>query len=405
MEVTQLPIETIPLQDLNAVVRRNRECKWPMRSRDNRLEPICMPRFDPSFQFHKKHKIFTIGSCFASNIRNGLIDEGFDVYPSDIIKLVDRRYRVNNLAFRYSPPTILQTFQWALEPKTLPSRKECFIATKDGQFFDPTIDHKSDGPLSEIEQISRLVTQNDRAASECEIIVITLGVAECIYDLANGLYLETWPGNYITRERQADYEVHVLSVEDILGSLESLYGLLSRYLSVDFRILLTVSPVPLQITFRDCDVISANDYSKSCLRAASEQFSIIHENVDYLPVYESVILSDRVNSWDVDLRHPSQFIVKLNTMRLMKEYYPASCINEKMIEEFIENKKQYFEETWPQQMRAYKGTQNALDIRFIEYKNKADQLQRALNAEIDRLMSENERLQKINEKHVSSFDG
>ena len=399
-----MPIEKIPLQSLNTVARRNREYNWPMRSRDNRLEPVCMPRFDPSFQFKKKDKIFTIGSCFASNIRNGLIDEGFDVYPSDIIEQVAPRYRVNNLAFRYSPQTILQTFQWAFEPNTLSSRNDCFIETKNGQFFDPTIDHKTDGPFCEIENIAQLVTENDRSASESEVIVITLGIAECIYDRANDLYLETWPGNYITREQHANYEVHVLSVEDIFQSLEALHLLLSRYLPDNFRILLTVSPVPLQVTLRDCDVITANSYSKSSLRAASEQFAVIHDNVDYLPVYEGVILSERVTSWDVDLRHPSQFIVKLNTMRLMKEYYPASNINEKMIEKFIENKKQYFEETWPQQMRAYKKAQNFLDNRFIEYKNKADQLQVALNAEIDKLRSENVELTNINEKIIKNID-
>ena len=83
-----MPIEKIPLQSLNTIARRNREYNWPMRSRDNRLEPVCMPRFDPSFQFKENDKIFMVGSCFASNIRNSLIDEGFDGYPSDINKRV-----------------------------------------------------------------------------------------------------------------------------------------------------------------------------------------------------------------------------------------------------------------------------------------------------------------------------
>ena len=72
--------------------------------------------------------------------------------------------------------------------------------------------------------------------------------------------------------------------------------------------------------------------------------------------------------------------------------------NEKMIEEFVETKKQYFEETWPQQMRAYKGAYDHLNTRFAEYKNKADRLQVALNAEIDKLRSDNEKLRKINER-------
>ena len=396
-----MPIEKIPLKNLTTVARNNREYSWPTRSGDNRLEPVCMPRFDPSFEFIKGKKIFTIGSCFASNIKNALIDEDFDVYPSDILRQVEPRYRANNLAFRYSPPTILQTFQWAFEPDKLPSRKRCFIETLTGQVFDPTIDHKTDGPLGEIESIGGLVSANDRAASECEIVIITLGIAECIYDTINNIYLETWPGNFVSRENLKRYEVHVLSVEDILNYLEELHELLSRYLPKNFRILLTVSPVPLQITFRNCDVITANSYSKSCLRAASEQFSTNHTNVDYLPVYESVMLSDRVDAWEIDLRHPSQFIVRLNTMRLMSTYYPISGINDEKIQEFIENKTQCFEATWPQQMRAFAGSQKPVEDRFAEYKKKADQLQRALLGEIEGLRGANERLQTLVDENVS----
>ena len=87
----------------------------------------------------------------------------------------------------------------------------------------------------------------------------------------------------------------------------------------------------------------------------------------------------------------------------MKEYYPASNVDEKIIEECIENKKQYFEETWPQQMRAYKETHDYLDTRFIVYKNKADQLQVVLNAEIDKLRSQSEKLKRINEKIKKSI--
>lgn len=64
-----------------------------------------------------------------------------------------------------------------------------------------------------------------------------------------------------------------------------------------------VSPVPLANTFRGCDIIAANTYSKSSLRAASEEFACSNENVDYLPVYESVMHSDRLAAWDLDLRH------------------------------------------------------------------------------------------------------
>ena len=133
--------------------------------------------------------------------------------------------------------------------------------------------------------------------------------------------------------------------------------------------------------------------SNRWIEKSSQEVTVICLEEAYLLLYPPSCVNSLIN----------QFIVKLNTMRLLKEYYPASDINEKMIEELIKNKKQYFEETWPQQMRAYKNTHSSLDNRFIEYKNKADQLQVAMKAEIDKLRSENEKLQKINEKVIKNI--
>jgi tetratricopeptide (TPR) repeat protein len=67
--------------------------------------------------------------------------------------------------------------------------------------------------------------------------------------------------------------------------------------------LLTASPVPIMRTFTGDDVIIANTYSKSVLRAVAGQIAEEYPNVDYLPGYEAVMLTKQANVWSDDLRH------------------------------------------------------------------------------------------------------
>jgi hypothetical protein len=76
------------------------------------------------------------------------------------------------------------------------------------------------------------------------------------------------------------------------------------------------------------DVITANMYSKSLLRTAADIFSSNHQNIDYLPIYESVIMSERKYTWEPDLIHVSDFIVKLNIQRALNLYTNGKFINE-----------------------------------------------------------------------------
>ena len=72
--------------------------------------------------------------------------------------------------------------------------------------------------------------------------------------------------------------------------------------------LISVSPVPLKnVTFTGQDALTANTYSKSALRAASEEFVAGHEDVDYFPSYKIVTLTDRSAAFVEDNMHSQQF--------------------------------------------------------------------------------------------------
>ncbi len=84
--------------------------------------------------------------------------------------------------------------------------------------------------------------------------------------------------------------------------------------------LVTVSPVAMNTTFTGGEVLVANTYSKSVQRAALEAFVRRHDNVDYFPSYESVVLSDRSRAWRADQAHASDEIVRLNVLRMIEAY-------------------------------------------------------------------------------------
>ena len=332
----------------------------------------------------------------------------FEVHPLGVQHLIPRKFRVNNLDFHYSPFTILQTFQWALEPETIPGREDHYIQTADGLTYDPTLDHKASGTREELDIINQHFVENDRQVKICRVVVITLGLVECVHDRETGLYLETWPGKFLKPEDRGRYEIHVLSCNEILTALQKIHAILTRHLPAEFKILLTVSPVPLANTFRDCDVIIANNYSKSSLRAAAEEFSNRHNNVDYLPVYESVMISDRLTAWDVDLRHPSEFIVRLNVLRMLDHYSinadrEVRAMDMALIEQEIIDFDHRFQESWPQQLRAFRGNYGALESRLKEHMEKSEALRHSMEEEILALNKIIKRLQNSNTQYLSQL--
>ena len=98
-------------------------------------------------------------------------------------------------------------------------------------------------------------------------------------------------------------ELKVLTYEECLESVRQCIDLVSNY-GKKKNIIVTVSPIPLEYTFRDVDIIVANRYSKSVLRTVAEQVTQENEFVHYFPSME--IVTDCVgwpNAYKEDKRH------------------------------------------------------------------------------------------------------
>jgi hypothetical protein len=421
-----MPLETIPIADIKSFINSNKNYHWPNRKRRNRLEPVCRPQFNPSFQIEDHDKVFCIGSCFALNIQQELLNVGINILPLSLThEFSGEGWSLN----QYSPVTILQSFKWALEPQSMPENSSCFMDMGNGYTFDPTLHYAEARKKETVIWNSARVTKINSMVNECRIVIITLGLIECIYDKKLGVYLNGFPIKSIQKIDKERYEIRILNYPEILESLEELHGLLARNMTDDFKILVTISPVPLTFTYRKSDVIEANTYSKSVLRAVAEEFSNKHSNVDYLPIYESVSLSDRVVSWDWDLRHVSKFIVKLNITRMLAVYLSKKkAVKFKEHEERLCNSdiklfEEQFIERIPENMRLmdqeFYSRELELNLKFnqreLELTNKIDQIaEEKFNTEhklelevkdlkIEALTKKVERLQNINTQYLQQI--
>ena len=301
---------------------RHKDSRWPRtgEAQAERLIPLAQPRFWPSFHINRSEPIFTIGSCFARNIEKQLITEGYKVAAADFEVPLDNRFKADPDALmnRYVVPSIVNELLWGFG-RPFKMRNLVFIG--EDQWFDPHL-HPLVAPASLEEVITRreAITRYMARAKEARVFIMTMGLAEAWFDTHSNLYLNAVPPT-VAREAYPDrFEFHLLDYGQILEKLEVIHSLLVRHGRPDFRMLVTVSPVAMNTTFTGGDVLVANTYSKAVQRAAVEAFVRSHENVDYFPSFESVMLSDRRRAWRPDQAHASDEIVRLNVLRMIEAY-------------------------------------------------------------------------------------
>ena len=304
---------------------RNEVARWPRKPEQQarRLTGIAKPTFTPSFQLSKDDRIFTIGSCFARNIEAHLAQLGMNVAAADLS--FPEHLRVSGpdgaaLMNKFVVMSIENELRWALEPgASFP--EETLWEVEPHRFKDP---HLSGGlpPQSREHVLERrqLITDWFRTITQSRLVVITLGLAEAWYDRNYQTYFNMAPLPAIRKTRGGELELHLLSYDDILASLNRIHALLSEHLAADWKLLITVSPVAMGGTFSNRDALVANTYSKSVQRAAVEAFVRSHHNIDYFPSYESIVLSDRSLAYEEDQAHVASGAVRSNVIRMTRQY-------------------------------------------------------------------------------------
>jgi len=304
-----------------------RRVKWPDQREPNpRMQGLIAVSSTASFEIKTHDKIFTMGSCFARNIERRLTEIGFEIpmRTADLEEILESFGHSPDYLNKYNTGAMSAEFQWALEGK-LPDDETLFVETSNGVGHDlfMTSAARTKNTIGEVRAMRRSMQQGMQSIRDCRIIIVTLGMAEAWRDLKSGLHINQAPPASIAQAEPDRFVLEVMSYEEILADLEAIHAMLTKLGHPDFKMLLTVSPVPLLMTFRPMDVITANSYSKSVMRAAAEAFVFRHGNVDYFPSYEPITMSERKITYTIDNRHVQSGAVARVVDRFMSLYAPS----------------------------------------------------------------------------------
>ncbi|HYW17187.1 MAG TPA: GSCFA domain-containing protein [Allosphingosinicella sp.] len=263
----------------------------------------------PKFAIGTNDSFFCIGSCFARNIEEHLLYSGVEVLSRKIVCPVEEwPSRVNGFVNKFTTASIRNELEWVVVPPALDS--SYFQEQADGGWLDLQLSpHMPPVKLGRAtERRAYLTADYFSRIRQASIVVVTLGFNEVWFDRAAGRHLNAAPSFYAARREPDRYELHITDVNDNLTELDEIRRLILS-LNPDAKIVVTVSPVPLSETFSGRDVLIANQYSKSVLRAAADLFAHAHSDVDYFPSYDIIANSPRSSAYEPDCLHVADSVV------------------------------------------------------------------------------------------------
>ena len=213
-------------------------------------------------------QVTAFGSCFAANISNWLAKRSYNVLNKS--EDAGKAYVVECGEGMVNSFVILQQFEWAWENKV----------------FDQDLWHGYDTTAYGYDPEVR--AQTKKMFDETDIFILTFGLSEIWYDEPTGnVFWRTIPKESYDPER---HKFRVSTVDENKDNMRKIYDLIRRY-RPDAKIIFTLSPIPLQATFRPNSCMTSSAVSKAVLRVAIDE--IIREKADegvlhYWPSFELV---------------------------------------------------------------------------------------------------------------------
>lgn len=306
-----------------ASFRTNKAFRWAQHKPKGAVGPsrtgklAMLPTLVPKFRFDGSETIFTIGSCFARHVEAVLETYGYRFRTRNTENFVTPQECTSPNGFfnKFTTTSMLNEIRWAVSGEPFP---ESAFTEVDGRWSDGQLpaDFAS---LARAAEIRARVTSIMADAKVADYLVLTLGLVECWHDAETNLYLNGTPTAAAIKKYPGRFNIHVLDYHANMAALEELH---ERVVAVNpgIRLIVTVSPVPLGATFTGQDIVVANSYSKSTLRAVAGDFAASHDSVDYFPSYEAVTESAPPVAWMDDMIHPRIELVRCVIAHFIKNY-------------------------------------------------------------------------------------
>lgn len=283
---------------------------------DPRIENgMVLPNLLPRFTLKPGETVFTIGSCFAREIESRL--QNFNLPTMGITlgpELVQGR--PNSILNEYNAACMSQRIEWALSGRDTAAIADV-TSPVDGGYLDLLLSKGYPTSQQQITDIRRMIDGVYQALPVADCAILTLGMTEVWYDNENAVYLNRFPQLRVIQKQPKRFSFVNLTPQSCYEHMASgIQSLLSRGVS---KILITVSPVPLQVTFEKRDCFVANGYSKSTLRVVAEMLYRDFSQVDYFPSYE-MALSGGLQAYQPDHAHVRNPVVAQIMAHLMRNY-------------------------------------------------------------------------------------
>ncbi|WP_334050865.1 GSCFA domain-containing protein [Alteromonas gracilis] len=284
-------------------------------------EGIAELDFKPKFKFNKDTSFFTIGSCFARNVENYLMQKK--------VPLLSKMPNVSGEYFAaggkdrsgyqnvYTPGSVLEASRLvALEDRSHA------IAEVNGLYYD-LITHGLKG-LEEANAVAIREAMLDvyQNIKHTDVMVITLGYTEAWYYKPANAWVNQSPANPKLRALSEDFELVVFDFEKTKIIIEEALSNF-RKVNANIKFVITVSPVPLGSTFTEDHILVANQRSKSTLHTVAHQLTSTFNDVDYFPSYEIVSLSNREIAFEEDNIHVRSTMVAKVMDCFFKQYFES----------------------------------------------------------------------------------
>ena len=254
----------------------------------------------PQDPFVSQASVFmTLGSCFACNLGVRLRAAGHQVNFEEIGEEVNSTY-----ANRY-------LLDW--------------------------IEHgPSEGPAATMEEVygPAMRERLGRAIASTDVFVLTIGVAPCFFHHQSGDFMFSTMASNTASDRIAEVSVmRTTTVEENADNIRRIIEAVRRIAGRPIKLVLTVSPVPLQGTTEFSSAVIADCISKSTLRlACQEVLAARPEGVFYWPSFEIVrwlgphfgaAQPDVYGAHDGNTRHVSPWLVDI-IVDLFLEHFAAT---------------------------------------------------------------------------------
>jgi hypothetical protein len=175
-----------------------------------------------------------------------------------------------------------------------------YVWSNNGKYYDalrPAIEPDGyDSPEEVVELRQYHLSRVRRLFEKLDIFIFTLGLTEMWVHAKSGTVYPTAPGTIAGDFNEQEFAFKNAQVGEMIRDFNHFQQvLLKMRQGRPYKVMLTVSPVPLTASASGKHVLVSTTYSKSALRCVADQLSMNQPHIDYFPSYE-IITNPRLHS-------------------------------------------------------------------------------------------------------------